>query len=127
MESHKTELFVLQHGRGMIPKRKHLPASRQDVFPLWSSIGSLPVGEMSNTLDLQTDLWTKLAQVLDALWDDLSESFKQLRVTTRFLEAAKLERFLPIHATIGTAILASSANSLAASGTRVFPDTDRKQ
>ena len=124
--AHKSHLGRGSHyGRGMILKRDHLPKPDSESVLLWSQSDSLSIGDMTDTLHLQLDLWNKLAGVLESTWCKLAEGFEEFRVTEPFLKVADLERFLPIHGTVGSKVIPSATNSVAASGTQVFPELAR--
>jgi hypothetical protein len=80
---------------------------------------------MTDTLHLQLDLWDKLAGVLESTWSKLAEGFEEFRVIAPFLKVVDLERFLPIHGSVGTTVIPSATNSVAASGTQIFPELTR--
>jgi hypothetical protein len=109
-----------QHGRDLIPALEHLPGSGKDPKSFWSYTMALPEREMTDALDLQAKLWSKLAGYLRGTWKALADAFEQYRLDPAFVHEVGLAAFLPIHAGIATTVMPSMVNPYAASGTIVY-------
>ena len=111
-----------QHGRGLIPKLEHLPASKDDPKLLWSYTKGLKPNEMTDALDYQLTLWTELAAYLQGTWKGYAKAFAELRLDATFISDVGLTPFLPIHQGIGTTAVPTTANPLGASGMNFYDD-----
>jgi hypothetical protein len=111
-----------KHGRGLILKLEHLPASKDDPKLLWSYAMALDADEMTDTLDYQSALWAELATYLQGTWRGFAEAFEQFRLDPTFIHDVGLEGFLPIYAGIATNVLPSQANPHGASGMMIYED-----
>ena len=109
-----------QHGRGLIPLPEHLPESQKDPKAFWSYTMALPEQEMTDALDLESNLWSELADYLRGIWKALADAFEQYRLDPAFTADVGLTAFLPIHAGIATTVMPSMVNPYAASGTIVY-------
>lgn len=109
-----------QHGRGLIPVLRHLPASKKDPDLPWSYTKSLGENEMTDALDYQSMVWEELANYLQGVWKGLAEAFERFRLDAIFINDVRLAAFLPIYAGISSNVLPSQVNPQGASGMMIY-------